>query len=112
MAQSYETPQPAAALLQLARLRASLSQSQLAERAGVSPTMISAYERGRREPSLPTLTRLVRAAGFDLRIHLAPPDKHDEVLSQLEASRTPSERARRDRQLAAGRQTVPVVEER
>ncbi|MGH9205413.1 MAG: helix-turn-helix domain-containing protein, partial [Acidimicrobiales bacterium] len=52
MAQSYvDKPSTAAALLQLARLRACLSQRQLADRAGVPPTMISAYERNLREPT-------------------------------------------------------------
>ena len=36
---------PAASLLQLARLKAGLSQRALAERAGVPATMISVYER-------------------------------------------------------------------
>lgn len=34
--------------------------------------MISAYESGRREPSLPTLTKLVEATGHGMRIELLP----------------------------------------
>jgi transcriptional regulator with XRE-family HTH domain len=56
-------PSPSSALLQLARLKAGMSQRELAERAGVPVTMISAYERDQRQP---TLLRLLRAAGFDL----------------------------------------------
>jgi len=85
MTQSYqEAPSTAAALLRLARRRAGLSQRELAERAGVPPTMISAYERDLRQPTMPTLLRLLRAAGFDLRMHLAPVDPHDDVLAALE----------------------------
>src|SRR5580693_2712421 len=89
-------PSPSAALLQLARLKASLSQRDLAERAGVPVTMISAYERDQRQPTLATLLRLLRAAGFDLRLHLAAYDPHDEVLAGLEASRSEAERDHRD----------------
>lgn len=109
MTQSYvDPPSTSAALLQLARLKSGLSQGQLAKRAGVPPTMVSAYERDRRQPTLATLLRLLRAAGFDLRMHLAPFDPHDDVLAALETGRSPRQRARRDRQIQAWRQATPV----
>jgi transcriptional regulator with XRE-family HTH domain len=101
-------PSPSSALLQLARLKAGMSQRELAERAGVPVTMISAYERDQRQPTLATLLRLLRAAGFDLRLHLAAYDPHDEILAGLEAGRSESERRRRDRHLQAWRDAVPV----
>jgi uncharacterized protein len=85
-----------------------MSQRELAERAGVPVTMISAYERDQRQPTLATLLRLLRAAGFDLRLHLAEYDPHDEILAGLEAGRSESERRRRDRQLQAWRDAVPA----
>jgi transcriptional regulator with XRE-family HTH domain len=101
-------PSPSSALLQLARLKADMSQRELAERAGVPVTMISAYERDQRQPTLSTLLRLLRAAGFDLRLHLAAYDTHDEILAGLEAGRSESERRHRDRQLQAWRDAVPA----
>jgi transcriptional regulator with XRE-family HTH domain len=101
-------PSPSAALLQLARLKAGMSQRELAERAGVPVTMISAYERDQRQPTLATLLRLLRAAGFDLRLHLAAYDPHDEILAGLEAGRSEAERHQRDRQIEAWRGAVPV----
>jgi uncharacterized protein len=101
-------PSPSSALLQLARLKAGMSQRQLAERAGVPVTMISAYERDQRQPTLATLLRLLRAAGFDLCLHLAAYDPHDEVLAGLEARRSDAERHHRDRQIAAWREAVPA----
>ena len=101
-------PSPSSALLQLARLKAGMSQRELAERAGVPVTMISAYERDQRQPTLATLLRLLRAAGFDLRLHLAAYDPHDEILAGLEAGRSETERDHRDRQLQAWRDAVPV----
>jgi hypothetical protein len=55
-----------------ARQRAGLSQSELARRAGVSQPVISAYESGRREPSVTMLTKLVEASGHRLLVDVAP----------------------------------------
>jgi len=112
MAQSYEIPSTAAGLLQLARLKSGLSQRQLADRAGVPATMISAYEHDRRQPTLGTLLRLLRAAGYDLRLQLVPADNDDDVLARLENVRSPRQRARRDRQIEAWRHAQPVSVER
>src|SRR5436305_15163076 len=114
MAQSCDQPDlsTGAALLQLARLKARLTQRELAERAGVPTTMISAYERGKRHPTLETLLRLLRAAGFDLRLQLSPYDAHDDALAELEAGRTGRERTRRDRQTEAWRQAAPRAKAR
>ena len=62
----------AAAALRKARERAGLTQVQLGERAGLPQSVVSAYERGRREPTLGSLARLVAAAGFDLHLDLVP----------------------------------------
>lgn len=70
------TSTPAAELLRAARERSQLSQSELARRAGVAQSVISAYESGRREPSLPTLRRLIGAAGHEIAIRVFPsPDR-------------------------------------
>ncbi len=82
---------PAAGLLLEARHDAGLTQAQLGERAGVPQTMVSAYERDKRQPSLATLLRLLKAAGFELRMHLAPYDNHDDVLAAWEATRPDGE---------------------
>jgi len=100
MTRSYvEPPSTAAALLQLARLKAGLSQQQLAERASVPTTMISAYERDRRQPTLPTLLRLLRAAGFDLRMRLEPYEAADAEVGVLDPGQ--AEKWRRARPAAA-----------
>src|ERR1700689_5440886 len=101
-------PSPSAALLQLSRMKSGMSQRNLADRAGVPVSMVSAYERDLRQPTLTTLLRLLRAAGFDLRLHLAPYDVHDHVLRELEDDRTDAERQQRDRQLRAWREATPV----
>ena len=51
-----------------ARLRAGLTQHALAARAGTSQATISAYESGRKQPSVETLDRLLAAAGARLAV--------------------------------------------
>lgn len=83
---------PAWALLQEARRRAGISQQELARRASRPQSTIAKIERGRRDPSLATLERLVAAAGFELRIRLEPRDDHDAQLILAMLELTPEER--------------------
>lgn len=83
---------PAWAILREARERAGLTQRELAARSGSAQSEIARIERGRREPGFSTIERLVRAAGFDLRIHLAPHDDHDEGLIDAMLALSPEER--------------------
>jgi len=55
-----------AELLSWVRRAAGLSQDELAGRAGTSRTAVSAYEHGRKSPSLDTVDRLVIGAGYEL----------------------------------------------
>lgn len=43
-----------------------LTQREVAERSGVSQPHVSAYENSRRQPTLPTMARLVNATGHEL----------------------------------------------
>jgi len=60
----------AGALLRDARRRSGLSQSELARRAKVAQSVISAYEVGRREPGLSMLSRLISCTGQRLIVDL------------------------------------------
>lgn len=55
-------------LLERARRAAGLSQTELAHRAATSRPTLSAYEHGRKIPSLETALRLLRAAEHDLEL--------------------------------------------
>ena len=88
-------------LIKIARSEAGLSQRDLAKRAGTSQATLSAYEAGRKSPTLDTLARVVRAAGADLRITLAPLDHHDEWLAAYEASLPPEQVAEWRRRVRA-----------
>ncbi|MGH9063917.1 MAG: helix-turn-helix domain-containing protein, partial [Acidimicrobiales bacterium] len=53
-----------------ARRRAGLSQHALAKAAGVPQSMIGAVERGWQDPSVTTLTKMLRGTGWALRLEL------------------------------------------
>lgn len=76
----------AGALLLSARTRLGLSQTAFAELLGIAQPTLSAYESGRRQPTLPTLLRLLGRAGLDLRMELGERDRHDEILAEWERS--------------------------
>jgi transcriptional regulator with XRE-family HTH domain len=50
------------------RRTAGLSQAELARRCGVPRSVLSAYEHGRRQPSVSALARIARAAGMELEV--------------------------------------------
>jgi transcriptional regulator with XRE-family HTH domain len=56
----------AAKLLEQARTDAGLTQEELARRAGTSRPTVSAYEHGRKSPTVATFARLLSEAGWDL----------------------------------------------
>ena len=53
-------------LLERARSDAGLSQEELARRAGTSRPTLSAYEHGRKSPTMATAARLLANAGYEL----------------------------------------------
>ena len=57
-------------LLRTARQDARLSQTDLARRANVAQSVISAYESDQRDPALKTLSRLIEATGHHLEIEV------------------------------------------
>jgi transcriptional regulator with XRE-family HTH domain len=74
-------------LLQEARRRSGLSRRRLAQRGGTSPSTLSAYESGASVPSVATLERLLRAAGFEAEVNLrpVPPTDERELTEKIEA---------------------------
>jgi transcriptional regulator with XRE-family HTH domain len=78
-----------AELVKAVRRRRGLTQAELARRAGTSQPVVSAYEHGRRDPTVATLRKLVEAGGERLRIDAAPP------APDLAPAATPEEHGRR-----------------
>ncbi|RFU21248.1 helix-turn-helix domain-containing protein [Geodermatophilus marinus] len=59
-------------MLREARARAGITQADLAARAGTTQSVVSAYESGRREPTVPVLLRLIAATGHAVDARLVP----------------------------------------
>jgi transcriptional regulator with XRE-family HTH domain len=59
-------------LIRIVRRRNGLTQADLARRAGTSQPVVSAYEHGRRDPTVGTLRKLVAAGGGQLQLSAAP----------------------------------------
>ncbi|GAA1238228.1 putative nucleotidyltransferase/DNA-binding XRE family transcriptional regulator [Microbacterium phyllosphaerae] len=58
----------AAELIRYARRQSGLTQSALARLAGVTQSVVSEYETGRREPSFDAVDRLISAAGLIVEV--------------------------------------------
>jgi transcriptional regulator with XRE-family HTH domain len=59
-------------LIREARLRAGLTQAELAARARRDRSVVARWEQGAVAPSLETLLELLHACGFDLPLRLVP----------------------------------------
>ncbi len=75
-----------------ARLRAGITQAELAHRVGTTQSAIARWESGRVRPSLESVTAVVRACGLDLRFRLVRDDDHDWGLVLANLRLTPEER--------------------
>lgn len=98
-------------LIRSARRRAGLSQAALAAASGIVQPLISRYESGQVQPTLPTLERLISAAGGRLRIavdaprpvatHRGPTDEEsrgmDAAFVRLLENQPPAVRAKHDK---------------
>ena len=60
-----------------ARKRSGMTQQQLADKAGTTQSAIARLESGRTSPALEDVQRLMRLAGFELIVSLAPFDDSD-----------------------------------
>jgi transcriptional regulator with XRE-family HTH domain len=74
-------------LLRAARVESALTQTELAARTGVPQSLISAYERGRRQPGADMLLRLLAGTGHEvvLRSSLAGSREAADKLAQVVA---------------------------
>jgi transcriptional regulator with XRE-family HTH domain len=86
----------AAQIIRGARLKAGLTQTQLAERLGRERAQIARWEIGGQEPSFENLRAVVEACGFVLRLEIAERDEDTGFDAELEASllEAPQQRVR------------------
>jgi transcriptional regulator with XRE-family HTH domain len=55
-------------LIRKARRESGLSQAELARRAGMPRSVLSAYEHGHRQPAVAALARITAAAGLEIKV--------------------------------------------
>jgi transcriptional regulator with XRE-family HTH domain len=80
-------------VLRVARAKTGLSQRELAAKAGVPHTTIAKIESGARQPSHPTMAKILAAVDLSLSTRLVPYDDHDDVLWEQDQRRSDAERA-------------------
>ena len=86
----------AGTMLKLARRDKHLTQRELAALAGVPHTTIAKIESGARQPSWPTLCRILAAVDLQMRVQLVAYDNHDDILDATEARLTEQQRDARN----------------
>ena len=64
----------AADLIREARLRAGLTQEELASRSGLQRSVIARWEQGAVQPGFDNMLDLIAACGFELPLNLVPRD--------------------------------------
>lgn len=79
-------------LLREGRLRAGLTQAEVAARVGTTQSAIARWEAGKATPSLETLTRVLRACGLDLRFGLEPHDPDESSFLDRKLAQSPTDR--------------------
>jgi transcriptional regulator with XRE-family HTH domain len=75
-----------AQVIREARLRASLTQAELAERLGRDRAQVARWETGGQEPSFENVRAAVEACGFVLKVEIAEREENPALDAQLEAS--------------------------
>jgi len=81
-------------LIKEARLRAGLTQAQLAGRLDTTQSVVARWENLRTSPSFETVVRAIRACGLDLRVSIVAYDAKMDQLIEDRLRLTPTERIR------------------
>ena len=82
-------------LIREARLRAGLTQQELADRSGRKRSVIARWEQGAIEPSLETFLEIIGICGFELPLELVPRDESTNERLQKNAFLSPERRVQR-----------------
>lgn len=92
MLSAYDGAMKGGQFVREARRRAGLTQRQIASRAGVTQPTVARIESGEVGASFERIVELVRAAGFDLDVHVVPLDEDVAAMAEQNLRRTPDER--------------------
>ena len=84
-------------VIRRARLRAGLSQAELARRLATKQPVIARWESGARTPTIETVARAVGACGLVLDVAVGEPDAGEDALLDEWQRLAPADRLRRNR---------------
>jgi transcriptional regulator with XRE-family HTH domain len=87
-------------VLRVVRAKTGLTQRQLAAKAGMPYSTIAKIESGARQPTHPTMAKILAAVDLSLSTQVVPYDDHDDALWEQEQRRSPSERQQMQAELA------------
>jgi transcriptional regulator with XRE-family HTH domain len=73
----------AAELLAEIRAGSGLTQAELARRSGLDRSVLNAYQRGRRQPSVAALSRIAAAGGMELQVGATRGSTGDEFAGRV-----------------------------
>lgn len=79
-------------LIREVRLRAGLTQAELAHALQTHQSVVARWETGRTRPDFETVVRAVRAAGYDLGVSITERNDDDVALIRRELALEPHER--------------------
>lgn len=82
-------------IVKMVRLRAGLTQHELASRCNTTQSAIARIERGGSEPSFARVESLARACGFDVNVSLSPIDNNEQEIFRRNLLLSPEERMQR-----------------
>jgi transcriptional regulator with XRE-family HTH domain len=85
-----------AQIIREARLKAGLTQAELADRLGRDRAQVARWETGGQEPSFENVQAVVDACGFSLRVEIAQREESPALDTELQASllEAPQQRVR------------------
>jgi transcriptional regulator with XRE-family HTH domain len=82
-------------IVKMVRLRAGLTQAEVASRCGTTQSAIARIERGGSEPSVTRVESIARACGFDVNVSITPIDANEEETFRRNLLLSPQERMQR-----------------
>ena len=96
-------------VVRAARLKAGLTQRELAERVGTTQSAVARWEKGVESPRLDTLSSLLRACGIEGDLTFRRHDDVDRAQIREHLGMSPAERLEAQRRVAAFRHSARRV---
>ena len=91
----YDVSMSGSEIVKMVRLRAGLTQAEVASRCGTTQSAIARIERGGSEPSITRVESIARACGFDVNFSITAIDTNEEETFRRNLLLSPEQRMQR-----------------